>query len=109
VSDPEALEERLAKLKEAGKRVRLDPNTASWWFARQLGGPKRIVRGQDPCLVPKARKNEAEIKGARAAHKRDGVAFARFLAWLDREAPAASSMKFPSPASWRNSAPKRRR
>ena len=87
VSDPEALEERLAKLKEAGKRVRLDPNTASWWFARQLGGPKRIVRGQDPCLVPKARKNEAEIKGARAAHKRDGVAFARFLAWLDREAP----------------------
>jgi Xaa-Pro aminopeptidase len=32
-------------------------------------------------------KNHAEIAGARAAHKRDGAALARFLAWLDREAP----------------------
>ena len=36
----------------------------------------------------KAVKNEAEIAGSRAAHLRDGVAVARFLAWLDREAPA---------------------
>jgi Xaa-Pro aminopeptidase len=32
-------------------------------------------------------KNEVEIVGARAAHVRDGAAVARFLAWLDREAP----------------------
>ena len=43
------------------------------------------MRGADPCLLPKARKNVAEIAGARAAHKRDGAAMARFLAWLDRE------------------------
>src|SRR5207344_1524067 len=35
----------------------------------------------------KAVKNEIEIAGARAAHVRDGAAVARFLAWLDREAP----------------------
>jgi Xaa-Pro aminopeptidase len=35
----------------------------------------------------KAVKNAAEIAGARAAHLRDGAAAARFLAWLDREAP----------------------
>jgi Xaa-Pro aminopeptidase len=35
----------------------------------------------------KAVKNDAEIAGSRAAHLRDGVAVARFLAWLDREAP----------------------
>ena len=87
ISDPGALGDRLARLKAAGKRVRVDPNTASWWIARQLGGPRRIARGQDPCILPKARKNEVEIKGARAAHLRDGAAFARFLAWLDREAP----------------------
>ena len=46
-----------------------------------------MVRAADPCILPKARKNAAEIKGARAAHKRDGAAMARFLAWLDREAP----------------------
>src|SRR6266851_2019597 len=35
----------------------------------------------------KAVKNGVEIAGARAAHVRDGAAVARFLAWLDREAP----------------------
>ena len=88
ISEPAALERRLAALKGMGKRIRLDPATASSWFFRKLGGGKaRIVRGPDPCLLPKARKNAAEIKGARAAHKRDGAAVVRFLAWLDREAP----------------------
>ena len=35
----------------------------------------------------KAVKNHTEIVGARAAHKRDGAALARFLAWFAREAP----------------------
>ena len=87
ISEPEALGAKLGQLKAAGKRVRLDPNTASWWIARQLGRPQRIARAQDPCILPKARKNEVEIKGARAAHLRDGAAVVRFLAWLDREAP----------------------
>jgi Xaa-Pro aminopeptidase len=83
----QALEDRLRALNAAPKRVRLDPATASSWFFRKLErGKARIVRGADPCLMPKARKNAVEIKGARAAHKRDGAAVVRFLAWLDREA-----------------------
>ena len=35
----------------------------------------------------KARKNAAELAGARAAHLRDGVAMARFLCWFDKTAP----------------------
>ena len=55
--------------------MRLDPATAALWFLRKLkGGKARIVRAADPCILPKARKNAAEIKGARAAHKRDGAA-----------------------------------
>ena len=72
ISAPEALGARLKALRAAGKRVRLDPNTASYWFARALGGAKRIVRGSDPSLALKAIKNAAEIKGSRAAHLRDG-------------------------------------
>ena len=88
ISAPAALEARLAALKKAGKRVRLDPATAAFWFFRKLkGGKARIVRATDPCILPKARKNAAEIKGTRAAHKRDGAAMVRFLAWLDREVP----------------------
>lgn len=45
------------------------------------------VAGSDPCLLPKARKNAAELRGMRAAHRRDGVAMVRFLAWLAEEAP----------------------
>jgi Xaa-Pro aminopeptidase len=87
VSEPGALERRLAVLKGQGKRIRLDPGSASSWFFRKLsGGKARVVRASDPCLLPKARKNATEIKGARTAHKRDGAAVARFLAWLDREA-----------------------
>jgi len=87
ISPPAAFGDKLAALKSSGKAVRLDPNTASWWVARQLGGARRIKRGTDPCIPAKARKNTTEIKGARAAHLRDGGAVTRFLAWFDREAP----------------------
>jgi Xaa-Pro aminopeptidase len=86
LSPPQELARRLATLKTQGKRIRLDPNTAAAWFFRKLsGGKAKIVRGADPCILPKACKNAAEIKGSRAAHKRDGAAVVRFLAWLDRE------------------------
>lgn len=46
-----------------------------------------IAWGDDPCRLPKARKNAAEIAATREAHLRDGAAMAEFLCWLDREAP----------------------
>jgi Xaa-Pro aminopeptidase len=82
ISAPDQLKERLEALRDGGKRVRLDPDTAAFWFERTLGA-KSIVRGQDPCIVPKAIKTPAEIAGSRDAHERDGAAVVRFLAWLD--------------------------
>jgi Xaa-Pro aminopeptidase len=88
VRPPDALAERLAVLKEERKRVRLDTATAAMWLWQRLGGKSgKISEAADPCILPKARKNEAEIRGTRVAHNRDGVAVTRFLAWLDREAP----------------------
>jgi Xaa-Pro aminopeptidase len=87
IADPAALMDRIKALGEAKARVRLDPDSAAIRFAQALkaeGG--QFVRGADPCVLPKALKNETEIKGARAAHLRDGVAMARFLAWLDEVA-----------------------
>jgi len=49
---------------------------------------KTVQWGDDPCVLPKARKNAAEIAGSRAAHLRDGVAMVEFLAWLDLTAPS---------------------
>jgi Xaa-Pro aminopeptidase len=46
-----------------------------------------VAWGEDPCLLPKACKNDAELQGMREAHLTDAVAMIEFLAWLDREAP----------------------
>jgi Xaa-Pro aminopeptidase len=78
--------ERIAALKSKKKKVRLDTESAAYWFEMKLGAAA-ISRGQDPCILPKAIKTEAEIAGARAAHIRDGHAVVRFLAWLDKTAP----------------------
>jgi Xaa-Pro aminopeptidase len=89
VREPSELRERLVQLRTAGKKVRLDESTAAHWFRRVLGERSTlVVDGRDPCILPKARKNSVELAGARAAHERDGVAMARFLAWLDRNAPS---------------------
>lgn len=50
------------------------------------GAGTAIVWRNDPCTLPKARKNAAEQAGSRSAHLRDGAAMARFLCWLDRKA-----------------------
>lgn len=88
---PQALEERLKALGKTGATVRLDPDSASAWFAdtlRKAGA--QIQHGPDPCLKPKAIKNAVEISGSRAAHKRDGAVMVRFLAWLAREATSGN-------------------
>lgn len=81
---------QLRALKSAGKKVRLDPNSAAFALEQTLG-PKSAVRGEDPCIAAKATKNAVEIAGARAAHLRDGAAMVHFLAWLD-EATADGSL-----------------
>ncbi len=71
-----------------GKTVMADPASApSWIFNRLEAVGAEIVRAVDPCQLPKACKNPAEIDGTRAAHQRDGAALTRFLGWLDAEAP----------------------
>jgi Xaa-Pro aminopeptidase len=85
VWDPEEFGPALDRL--AGKRVQLDPATAAAWIGQRLTAAKaEIVRAANPIAVPKAVKNETELAGARAAHRRDGVAMVRFLHWLDRNA-----------------------
>jgi Xaa-Pro aminopeptidase len=81
---PEAYEAALAELGERKARVMLDAGRVSKWTADRLNDAgAEIVEADDPCILLKAIKNRAEIEGSRAAHRRDGVAMCRFLAWLD--------------------------
>jgi len=69
-------------------RVAVDRATAPVWVADRLQATgTEVAWERDPCILPKAQKNEAELAGIRAAHLRDGAAVATFLAWLDATAP----------------------
>ena len=88
IEPPDQLGPALDGLAASGARVQVDPATAaSWVFDRLEKASGRIHRGADPCLLPKACKNPVELGGTRTAHRRDGAAVTRFLAWLAREAP----------------------
>ncbi len=82
----EELGPALDALATEGGRVQVDPATAACWIFDRLEAAKaQIHRAADPCLLPKACKNPIEIDGTRAAHRRDGAALTRFLAWLARD------------------------
>jgi Xaa-Pro aminopeptidase len=67
-----------------GKVVLADPATAAAAiFERLAKAGARIKQASDPCQLPKACKNAAEIAGMRSAHIRDGAALVKFLAWFD--------------------------
>ena len=85
VRSPDDLARDLGKFKD--KVVRLDQASAADAFAQSLVSQgAKPQRGADPIALMKATKNHVEILGSRAAHKRDGTAVVRFLAWLDKEA-----------------------
>ncbi len=84
---PQELPTRLSEL--TGKRVLVDSAITSAYFTliMQQNGAT-LVEGSDPCALPKAMKNSAEIAGMRSCHIRDGVAMVKFLSWLDNEVAA---------------------
>lgn len=99
-----------ATLAHLGPDVSLSPPDAFVPALRSLTGPVRIDRASaplavsqeleaagiaidwadDPCRLPKARKNPTEIAATREAHLRDGAAMAEFLCWLDDQAPTGT-------------------
>ena len=71
-----------------GKRVAADPERAvAAIFAALKAGGAEIIAERDPVVLAKALKNSIEIAGHRSASARDGAALARFLRWVEAEAP----------------------
>ncbi len=78
----------LDVLGQSGKRVAADPaSCVSAIFQRLEAAGASVIEMRDPCVLPKAIKNDTEIAGTIAAHVRDGAALTRFLRWFAVEAP----------------------
>jgi Xaa-Pro aminopeptidase len=91
VQEPDALTPKLTELAQRGASIALDSATAADTLSRLIAGAGgKVLRGADPVALLKAAKNATEIEGTRAAHRRDAAALARFLAWVDREAPSGA-------------------
>lgn len=87
LAQPSDLHDALDLLSRRQSRVLLDPARAPDAVANRLKeAGATIIKTTDPVLLPRACKNTAELRGARAAHLRDGVAMVHFLAWLDANA-----------------------
>lgn len=85
VLPPEALTPALTNLSGP---VRVDPASAPEQVFALIESMKTpIAEAPDPVILPKARKNPAEIAGMRAAHLRDGAAVTELLHWLDTRVP----------------------
>ncbi|HVF83778.1 MAG TPA: aminopeptidase P family protein [Sphingomicrobium sp.] len=81
-----AFEEALAGLN--GKTVVVDPERSVAAISEALAeAGAKIVELRDPTVLPRAIKNDAELAGHRSAQVRDGAAIARFLKWVEAEAP----------------------
>ena len=90
LADVSTLVAELRKLGAADKTVWLDPATAPAALVTAVAGVSdaKLIEKRDPVLLPKSKKNDAEIGGMKDAHKLDGVALAKFLTWFDAEAPS---------------------
>ena len=65
------------------KTIGMDESSTSYHFKKICRDSGRITNHlENPCLYPKAIKNNIEIKGAKEANIRDGVSVTKFLYWL---------------------------
>ncbi|MFK5981139.1 MAG: aminopeptidase P family protein [Rhizobiaceae bacterium] len=88
---PSHLEEELADLSNKA-RIQIDPASVPVFLTNIIeANDGKIISKRDPVILPRATKNETEIKGSRSAHLRDGVALSKFLYWLDQQAPGTIS------------------
>ncbi|PQJ83214.1 aminopeptidase P family protein [Aliivibrio sifiae] len=89
VHHPEALQSILESL--TGKKILVDSATSNAWMSLVLSGASAdIIEASDPCLLPKAAKNDTEKAGMKACHVRDGAAMVKFLTWFDTEIEAGN-------------------
>ncbi len=83
----------LAHLASDGATIVVDRQSGAAWLQERIeaAGGAALVE-QDPCALPRAIKNAAEVTGMTNCHVRDGAALATFLCWLDQSTRPGSNV-----------------
>ena len=83
--DAKALSTGRKQASEQGFEKFMLSNRASWALNMSLGGEEQVDEVRGPIATAKAAKNDAELKGMRACHIRDGAALTEYFCWLENE------------------------
>lgn len=81
--DYSLFKEKAGMLNKAEVKIWLDGATTNYWLASLLDNGV-IFNAASPVIKFKAIKNQAELKGFRDCHIRDGVAMVNYLYWLEQ-------------------------
>ncbi len=85
------LENKLNALLARDLTLQIDPQNCPYQIYQHVHQLSvKIIEKTDPCLIPKACKNDIEISAARDAHKIDGVALVKLMHWFDTNYPAGN-------------------
>ena len=79
----EGILDAVKALPESGS-VWIDRRTVSSAIEDALPEGVKVIDKPNPTLLPKACKNETEVRNFREAHVRDGVAVTKFIYWLKK-------------------------
>ena len=86
---PSEFDDVLKDLGRAQARVQIDPNSSSHAISMILtDNGAQTIEAADPTSLPRAIKNNAELKGSAHAHVVDGAAMVTFIAWLKSQKPS---------------------
>ena len=83
IRDYSTFQNALQRAAKSGSPWWIDSNLINQWIVNQLSRRGSLHFKPSPVPRIKAVKNAAELRGARAAHVRDGAAVTRFLCWLE--------------------------
>lgn len=83
----DALEDSIA----GGERIGIDPAKTPFAYKDMITGQGgTLVEVINPAILEKACKNQVEQDNLRIAHRRDSLAWVKFLHWMDENLPAQS-------------------
>ena len=77
---------------EDGSVIWMDPKTANYEIYTSLMYTAKTHLATTPAALSKMVKNDAEIKSAKNAHIKDGVAVTKFIKWLKEEMKAGAEL-----------------
>jgi Xaa-Pro aminopeptidase len=91
VADADSLAIRLESLKP-GDRICCDARKLNKWLRNRIPDGVKVIYSDEPTILLKAVKNEAEIQGHKECQAWDGAAMVRFMMWLERRVEAGGGL-----------------